>query len=202
MTPPQDSTRTQSAKGKLLLSLVILLSSFAIAQTPEGNRIAHSRARRLVLVSLPDRKLAVIENGRVLRTFSVAVGTRVSPSPVGEFQVVSRVFDPAYYHAGVVIPPGKDNPIGPRWLGLNQKGYGIHGTNEPRSIGRAASHGCIRLRNRDIEQLFEMVRVGDVVDIRARRDDQTAQIFNGVPDRSVTVIAEARLSPIPADQRR
>ncbi|HEV2729899.1 MAG TPA: L,D-transpeptidase, partial [Terriglobales bacterium] len=66
-----------------------------------------------------------------------------------------------------------------RWLGLNRNGYGIHGTNEPTSVGKAASHGCIRLRNRDMEQLFRMVSVGDTVQIRAERDDEVAQIFGG-----------------------
>jgi len=62
---------------------------------------------------------------------------------------------------------------------LSQKGYGIHGTNAPRSIGHAASHGCIRLRNRDVEKLFTMLQVGDVVEIRGERDDEIAQIFDG-----------------------
>ena len=78
-----------------------------------------------------------------------------------------------------MIPAGTGNPIGTRWLGLNRKGYGIHGTNEPGSIGKAASHGCIRLRNRDMEQLFRMVSVGDTVLIRADRDEQVAEIFGG-----------------------
>ncbi len=74
---------------------------------------------------------------------------------------------------------GVGNPIGTRWLGLNRKGFGIHGTNEPGSIGKAASHGCIRLRNRDIEQLFRMVSVGDTVLIHADRDEEVAEIFGG-----------------------
>ena len=78
-----------------------------------------------------------------------------------------------------MIPSGKDNPVGTRWIGLSQKGYGIHGTNAPRSIGHAASHGCIRLRNRDVEKLFTMLQVGDVVEIRGERDDEIAQIFDG-----------------------
>jgi lipoprotein-anchoring transpeptidase ErfK/SrfK len=119
------------------------------------------------------------------------VGASISPSPTGEFRIVRRLSDPTYYHAGVVIPPGGDNPVGPRWIGLSQKGYGIHGTNQPSSIGHAASHGCIRLRNRDIKQLFEMVSVGDVVEIRSERDQQTAEIFGGVVDSSAT-LAEAR----------
>jgi lipoprotein-anchoring transpeptidase ErfK/SrfK len=113
----------------------------------------------------------------VVRIFHVAVGASVSPTPTGSFEIVTAVSDPTYFHSGVVIPPGADNPVGTRWMGLNQKGYGIHGTNDPQSIGKAASHGCIRLRNRDVEQLFAMVRVNDTVDIRAERDEQIATIF-------------------------
>ena len=90
----------------------------------------------------------------------------------------------------MVIPPGSDNPVGLRWVGLNQKGYGIHGTNEPRSIGKAASHGCLRMRNGDIEQFFLMVSVGDTVEIRGERDEQIAQIFGGVAQTSVLAVAE------------
>jgi lipoprotein-anchoring transpeptidase ErfK/SrfK len=130
-----------------------------------------------VIVSIADRKLAVVDNGEVLRTFPVAVGAQASPSPTGEFAIVSRVTDPTYYHAGVVIPAGGNNPLGPRWVGLSKPGYGIHGTNVPGSIGKAVSHGCIRLRNRDIVQLFAMVQVGDRVEIRAQRDDEISEVF-------------------------
>jgi len=142
-----------------------------------------------VLVSLVDRKLAVIQDGEVIATFQVAVGADITPSPTGEFKVVSRVKNPTYYHPGNVIPAGKNNPLGTRWLGISQKGYGIHGTNAPGSIGRAASHGCIRLRNRDMEKLFTLVQVGDAVEIRGERDDQVAEIFGGKADD--TLLAEA-----------
>jgi hypothetical protein len=62
-------------------------------------------------------------------------------------------------------------------MGLSEKGYGIHGTNAPRSIGHAASHGCIRMARPDLEELFSQVRVGDAVVILGERDDLTAQIF-------------------------
>lgn len=143
------------------------------------------RVCRVVLVSIPDRRLAVIESGKVLATFQVAVGAARSPSPTGEFQIVSRVANPWYYHRGTVVPSGKDNPVGTRWLGLSQPRYGIHGTNAPRSIGHAASHGCIRLRNRDIEVLFTMLQVGDSVEIRGERDEQVSQIFGGADDSTV-----------------
>jgi lipoprotein-anchoring transpeptidase ErfK/SrfK len=74
---------------------------------------------------------------------------------------------------------GKSNPVGTRWIGLSVKGYGIHGTNAPKSIGHAASHGCIRLRNQDVEKLYTMLRVSDVVEIRGQRDQEVARVFGG-----------------------
>jgi lipoprotein-anchoring transpeptidase ErfK/SrfK len=168
----------------LVLAMVLTPLVSVHGQHPEATTEAfgNARLRRLVLVSLADRKLAVLENGKLIRTFLVSVGAPNSPSPVGEFQIVNRVANPTYYHPGVVIAPGSDSPIGPRWVGLSRKGYGIHGTNEASSIGKARSHGCIRLRNGDITQFFAMVSVGDTVEIRGQRDEQTVQIFGGRGD--------------------
>jgi hypothetical protein len=80
--------------------------------------------------------------------------------------------------------------VGTRWLGLSRPRYGIHGTNAPRSIGHAASHGCIRLRNRDVERLFTMLQVGDAVKIRGERDEQVAQVFGGGADDSIVAAAD------------
>jgi len=130
-----------------------------------------------VLVSIPDRKLALFENGRVVRIYRIAVGKTSTPSPAGEFKIVNRVTNPTYYHKGEVIGAGKDNPVGTRWMGLSAKSYGIHGTNQPNSIGKAASTGCIRIGKQDLEELFAIVDVGDTVQIRAERDDQIAAVF-------------------------
>ncbi len=165
----------------VVLIFVAVCSAGAVAQ---NSRQQASFGKRTVLVSIPDRKLVIIDYGVVLATFPVAVGADVSPSPVGEFEIVSRVTNPTYYHPGKVVPAGKDNPLGTRWIGLSEKGYGIHGTNAPHSIGRAASHGCIRLRNRDAERLFEMVQVGDVVRIRGERDEETARIFGNLTEEA------------------
>ncbi len=188
-----DGKSKGKLSGQLPLTLVLAVAASALGQSAQNtNAVPTShRPRRHVLVSIPDRKLAVLEDGKVIHTFPVAVGAAVSPSPTGEFQIVSRVANPTYYHPGVVIPPGSDNPVGPRWVGLNQKGYGIHGTNEPRSIGKSASHGCLRMHNRDIEQFFRLVNVGDTVEIRGERDEQVAQIFGGVAQTSVAAVAEA-----------
>jgi lipoprotein-anchoring transpeptidase ErfK/SrfK len=166
---------------KIPLYVLALVFSFpAVAQNSIPGVDRHSQ--RFLLVSIPDRKLVVIENENAIATFDIAVGAAESPSPTGEFQIVNRVVNPTYYHPGTVILSGKNNPIGTRWLGLSQKGYGIHGTNVPKSVGQAASHGCIRLRNRDIERLFSMVRIGDRVEIHAARDQQIAR-FIGTGDQ-------------------
>ena len=172
----------------VLAAIILILTNSLWAQTAKADLAG--RAPRTVLVSIPDRKLAVLENGTVLADFEVSVGADESPSPTGEFKIMSRVAHPTYYHAGTVIPPGKGNPVGTRWVGLNEKGYGIHGTNAPSSIGKAASHGCIRLRNRDMEKLFGMLRVGDVVEIRDERDEQIAAIFGGDEDGESETVAE------------
>jgi lipoprotein-anchoring transpeptidase ErfK/SrfK len=173
-----------------LAAMLLVAMAQAAAQDKSVVSAASIHTRRII-VSIPDRKLALVEEGRVLRVYKVAVGARVSPSPTGEFRVVRRLTNPTYYHPGVVIPPGKSNPLGTRWIGLDRKGYGIHGTNEPRSIGKAASHGCIRLAKADLEQLFVEVRVGDVVEIHAHADAETAAIFSS---GRTTTTAQAAVS--------
>jgi lipoprotein-anchoring transpeptidase ErfK/SrfK len=164
-----------AAKAKLVLAVLVLAAAKMSAQEQQ------SPAERRIIISLADRKLALLENGQLSRIYPVAVGKASTPSPTGTFQVITRVTDPTYYHPGQVVEPGPMNPLGTRWIGLNQKGYGIHGTNAPNSIGKAASHGCIRMAKADIEALFEILRPGDVVEIRGERDEETAQIFGGEP---------------------
>lgn len=138
--------------------------------------------KREIVVSLEDRRLALLEDGKVVKIYRVAVGKASTPSPVGTFTIMRRVANPVYQHDGKVIQPGPGNPVGNRWMGLNVRGYGIHGTNVPSSVGKAASHGCIRLGKADIEDLFRRVRVGDQVEIVGTRNAQTAEIFHDGPN--------------------
>ncbi len=186
------SGRTGWVLGWLISTLATLITPQAIAQELSTAPALPSGVRREIVVSVPDRKLVVMENGAVLRVFPVAVGADMSPSPTGSFQIVTRLAEPTYYHAGTAIPPGEGNPLGPRWVGFNKKGYGIHGTNTPGSIGKAASHGCIRMRNRDIVEFFSMVRVGDLVEIHGDRDAQVAEIFGG--QVTTTTVAHAAVA--------
>lgn len=164
------------------VSLLIPVATFAqSARAAEPAKteasMASARVSRTILVSLRDRRLALLENGVVKAIYPVAVGKASTPSPTGTFTIVTHVINPTYYHHGVVIPAGPENPVGNRWMGLSVAGYGIHGTNAPRSIGKAASHGCIRMSRRDLDRLFAQVSKGDTVEIVAERDEQTAAIF-------------------------
>jgi hypothetical protein len=184
MRQTKQAGQSGSRKSRLaaLAALLLVGAVEAIAQ----NRRAQStrpvaelnpEPERRIVVSVPDRRLAFVENGRVVKIYPVAVGAPDSPSPTGEFRIAQRLTTPTYYAPGVVIPPGPENPLGPRWIGLSLKGYGIHGTNQPRSIGQHASHGCIRMRNRNVQELFELVRAGDLVELHAERDAVVASIF-------------------------
>src|SRR5579864_1051220 len=148
----------------------------AILAAAASEAFAEGATRRLI-VSIPDRKIALMEDGQVVKIYPIAVGKKSTPSPIGNFHIASRVVKPTWYQAGKVVGPGPANPVGTRWMGLGYKGYGIHGTNMPNSIGKAASHGCIRMRNHDVEELFELVQVGDPVDLVA---ETSADVVGGV----------------------
>lgn len=169
-----------AAKASWIVSLVLLLSASGAAQI----------GARQIVVSIPDRKLALVENGELKKVYPVAVGKESTPSPSGKFQIVNRLTEPAYYHEGKVVAPGPMNPLGTRWMGLSQKGFGIHGTNAPKSIGKAASHGCVRMARLDLEELFSLVRVGDEVLIIAERDELTAQYFGSSTNNVVLAAAQ------------
>jgi hypothetical protein len=160
---------------------------------------ATDEVKREIVVSLEDRKLALVENGQAVKVYPVAVGKPSTPSPVGTFAIERRVANPTYHHDGKTILPGPNNPVGTRWMGLSIRGYGIHGTNEPRSIGKAASHGCIRMAKADLEELYPLVEVGDSVEIVGQRNEETARLFgNGVTPAGAAQIELATRSAAPA----
>lgn len=167
--------------GRTVLALLIFGSVFGATTTaaaqPRTDSAQAAPVSRRIVVSFPDRKLALIENDEVVLVLPVAIGAPDSPSPSGTFEIITRLSNPTYYGKRQVIEPGPSNPLGTRWIGLNVKGYGLHGTDSPRSIGFAKSHGCIRLHNKDVETLFTRVRVGDVVELHDARTPELAWLF-------------------------
>jgi lipoprotein-anchoring transpeptidase ErfK/SrfK len=165
--------RIEEQMKKLAVVTGIILAAAAEALSQDNP----AKPARRIVVSIPDRKLAVLEGEKVVKVYATAVGAPASPSPTGSFTIVNQIEDPTWYTKGRTVPPGKANPLGTRWMGLSKKGYGIHGTNVPSSIGRNASHGCIRMRNRDVEELFTIVAVGDSVELVGERTAEMDRIF-------------------------
>jgi L,D-transpeptidase ErfK/SrfK len=153
-------------KSTTKLMAVLAIAAFD-ARAGETTQMANTAERRRIVVSIPDRKLVLLDGDLVVRIYDVAVGKPSTPTPQGKFAIINRVPNPAWYGPSVTVAPGKNNPLGSRWMGLSAKGYGIHGTNVPSSIGKAASHGCVRMRKQDLEELFEMVTVGTTVELQA-----------------------------------
>jgi L,D-transpeptidase ErfK/SrfK len=158
----------------------------ALASGPVPTRLPPASQPRELVLDRARRQLLVIEGGRELRRFPVAVGRPGWETPVGRFRVIERVADPVWEHpaTGEKVPPGPANPLGSRWIGfhrdcLGRSGFngrehlvvrgcvsaGFHGTPQRDSVGQAVSHGCVRLFDEHVRELFELVALGTPVTV-------------------------------------
>jgi len=131
----------------ICITVTVLFPAAVYAQKPKN-------AEREIYINLWTRKLELRENGKTIKTYSVGVGARNSPTPVGVFKIVDKRRN---WYDG----------FGSRWMKLSVPWgtYGIHGTNKPYSIGGYVSEGCIRMHNRNVEELYELVNIGTTVTI-------------------------------------
>ena len=121
--------------------------------------------------------LEVFEADKLIAAYPVTIGSGSTASPIGEWKVQRIVKLPRFRYDKQMLqhgrrsgnfhmlPPGPNSPVGVIWIALNQKGIGLHGTSEPETIGRATSHGCIRLANWDVVRLAQKVKPGVAVSI-------------------------------------
>lgn len=116
----------------------------------EGDKKQISNGGRYIRIVLSLRRLFLYENGNIIANYPVAIGKPTTPTPAGEFVIIDKLLNPG----GV---------FGTRWMGFTERRHGIHGTNQPESIGNAVSNGCVRLRNENVEELFDQVEVGTPV---------------------------------------
>jgi lipoprotein-anchoring transpeptidase ErfK/SrfK len=133
-------------------------------------RISRSNFGPVIVIHRGSNHLFVYNGMKAWRTFVVATGQSVYPTPLGRFQIVVKWRDPWWYppdspwaKGAKPIPPGPGNPLGTRWMGLSAPGVGIHGTPDAASLGYSASHGCIRMYIPQAEWLFEHVDIGTTV---------------------------------------
>lgn len=187
--------RTNGMAAMAMMMAVLAAATSAMAQ----DALKQDAPKRVIVVSLEDRKLALVEDGQIKKVYPVAVGKPSTPSPVGTFTIERRVVNPVYHHDGKTVEPGPNNPVGTRWMGLGIRGYGIHGTNAPKSIGKAASHGCIRMAKADLEELYTMVAVGDTVELIGERNDETSRLFGTAPATEPATDTILAAAPAPSE---
>ncbi|HHY74376.1 MAG TPA: L,D-transpeptidase family protein [Bacillus bacterium] len=106
-----------------------------------------------IYISVAKRKLTLYKNGSLIKVYPIAVGRMVTATPIGDYIIVNKA-------------PNPGGPFGTMWMSLSKEHYGIHGTNNPSSIGKAVSKGCIRMYNHDVEELSRIVPIGTPVQIR------------------------------------
>jgi lipoprotein-anchoring transpeptidase ErfK/SrfK len=134
-------------------------------------------ANRKIYIDTKDRFLLIYDDKQLVAEFPITPGSSTLPAPMGLWKILGIATLPVFRHdEGVLqhgekssvfynLPPGPNNPVGILWMGLNKPHVGVHGTNNPETIGRAASHGCIRTANWDAARVRELVTVGNAVSI-------------------------------------
>jgi lipoprotein-anchoring transpeptidase ErfK/SrfK len=135
----------------------------------EGTILKVPREAVTLLVRKSQFRLWVLLGGVGVRDYPVGIGAN-DKTPEGQFEVETKIENPDWYAEGRRVPFGNpENPLGTRWMGFKRtkqaSGYGIHGTSEPETVGKAASQGCIRMLSRDVEELFTWVAMGTQVTI-------------------------------------
>jgi len=140
-----------------------------VVRLPTRYALPPAEAEGLV-INLPEMRLYDFTGSGPVRVHAVAVGDPTDPTPIQEFRIGTKSIDPIWNvpksilaekpHLPPRVQPGEDNPLGTRWMTLGESSYGIHGTNVRWSIGRNSTHGCVRLYEDEMQQLFDRIEQG------------------------------------------
>jgi L,D-transpeptidase ErfK/SrfK len=168
---PQKAIASQSSNTSLIrnrsLNALTSPKPLDIINVFDKLEFINKLDNRLVL-KVGERRVYLYEGEKAVASYPVAVGKKGWETPTGEFQVIKMVRNPSWEHPwnGTIFPPGPENPLGERWIGFWSDGkntIGFHGTPSEHTIGRAASHGCVRMKNQDVKALFDRVQMGTPV---------------------------------------
>jgi lipoprotein-anchoring transpeptidase ErfK/SrfK len=139
-----------------------------------GDKIKLPKLKYEFIVDKDKKTLTWMRGREKIKTYPISTGKTGSDTPEGEFKIISKVKNPIWYQMNQTYPPDSpENLLGTRWMGIDRKGYGIHGTRHPTTIGTAASHGCVRMFNRDVEELFRWTPFGTKVVILPEKKKNT-----------------------------
>ncbi len=170
-----DSLVRIGEKFRTTPELIMKLNNLKANMLQTGQPLRVLKADLNILVVLSKLKLYLKSGDRVIKTYNVGIGKVETPTPTGSFKTTDKLPHPVWYSttpsgAKMAIQPGDPrNELGTRWIGF-KRAYGIHGTIDPASIGKAMSNGCVRMHNEDVEELYGIV-VSDIpVKISATTD--------------------------------
>ena len=164
-TTPAATTQTTTATT----TTTTTTTQSTTAETPTDDEAVIDS--RKISINLAARSLAVYEGQKRIRLYPIGPGKASTPTPVGYFKVESKDLNPTWTDPTdpeYSIPSGESNPLGYRWMEV-QGNYGTHGTNKPESIGHYVSNGCIRMNEKDVEDVFDLVKVGTPIEITYNR---------------------------------
>ncbi len=162
---PQDTLSKIARKYHTTVSLIKESNDLKTDTIRPNDRLKIVTATFSIMIDKSQNSLTLKIDDEVVKVYRVSTG-KDNCTPTGEFTIVNKLKDPVWYKTGAIVPAeSPENVLGTRWMGLSKKGYGIHGTTDPESIGKQITEGCIRMNNEDIEELFKIVPRGTKVTI-------------------------------------
>ena len=142
---------------------LVLPTQFVLPRNPKDG----------IVLNIPERQVYLFEGGQLRAHYPVAVGKPNWQTVTGTFTLAEKKSNPTWHPTKSMVertdikddpvPPGAENPLGDRWMGWSAPGFGFHSTNEPRSVGTVASHGCVRLYPEAAHAMFDRVKVGETI---------------------------------------
>ena len=160
---PNDALAKIAKKFKTTVNLIKRANNLQSDTIRPGQKLKVNNCRFSISVDKSMNILFLKQNDQVIKKYIVSTGKN-NNTPVGQFKIVNKEVEPTWFRSGAVIPPDSpDNILGSRWMGFDLKGYGIHGTTAPEDLGKQVTLGCIRMKNEEVEELFDIIPVGTEV---------------------------------------
>ncbi len=162
---PGDTINKIAREHKTTSELIMKNNNINDALIIPGRAIKIWNAPFSILVNKSQNILMLKSDEEIFKTYIVSTGKN-NCTPVGTFKIVNKLTNPTWFKAGAIVPAqSAQNVLGTRWMGFDLAGYGIHGTIEPKELGKQVTQGCVRLSNSDVEELYGIIPAGTEVTI-------------------------------------
>ncbi|MDD5166051.1 MAG: L,D-transpeptidase family protein [Candidatus Omnitrophica bacterium] len=162
---PGDTLAKVAKEFKTTVELIMKSNNLTSDKITPGRKIKVWTAPFSIVVDKSQNILILKTDEEVIKTYIVSTGANNS-TPVGNFKITNKLTNPTWFKAGAVVPANSpENILGTRWLGIDVPGYGIHGTTDPKNLGKQVTQGCVRMSNAEVEELYTIVPVGTEVTI-------------------------------------